>query len=201
MAWRKPLVFGVNGGLSQIPPADYLAAQAWIPLATATASGASSVDFVLTSWTNSDFFAYRIVFAHVIVSVDGAAVWIRTSTDGGSTYDSGASDYQWAFLYVLATPTNGGLGSTANSAIVINNAQGNAANEEMGGVIDFYEPSAAKFFMATYDILMRNTGGTLGRFAGSGQRITAADVDAVRILPSSGTMSGEFRLYGLKNAV
>jgi hypothetical protein len=170
-------------------------------LATATPSASATVDFTLTGWTNGDFAAYLVVFSHVAAATDNVELLLRTSTDGGSTFDAGASDYSWARWGVTEAATSGAGGDTADTEIGLDNGIGNAANETVNGHVLILDPSAAKYFHATWQVQITTTAGALEFVVGCGRRLAAADVDAVRFLMSSGNIaSGEFRLYGIGNA-
>jgi hypothetical protein len=165
-------------------------------LATATASASATIDFDLTDWTNSDYMAYLLVFDHVAPATDNVDPWIRTSTDGGANFDAGASDYRWTHLR-QSESANVQAGSAADTKIVMEVNQGNAANETGSGWVLLYNPSEAKYGTVTYQYAGQDTAGSVRHSAGSGKRVTAADVDAIRFMFSSGNVaSGTFRLYG-----
>ena len=69
---------GSTGGTEFIETQDY--------------AGTATGDFVLPS----GYDAYKLVFANVIPA-SAADLWVRTSTDGGSIYDTGGSAYSWAY--------------------------------------------------------------------------------------------------------
>lgn len=66
---------------------------AWIRLSTQAASASAQIDFISLSTTYIDFV---VLFDDVLVATDNNVLQVRTSTDNGSTYDAGASDYGWA---------------------------------------------------------------------------------------------------------
>lgn len=166
-------------------------------LASATASSSATIDFDLSAWTNSDYHAYMLVFDHVAPATDNVTLWMRTSTDGGANYDVGASDYQWARYQHDSSAAAGLFGDTADSEIEIMSGAGNAANESLSGHVMIYSPDSAAFGHASWEMLYTDLNATIGRSHGTGSRIAAADVDAIRFLFSSGNIaSGTFRLYG-----
>lgn len=171
-------------------------------LASATASASATVDFTLTGWTNSEYAAYLVVFSHVAPATDNVGLWLRTSSNGGSSYDAGVSDYEWATFNFNSTPSSAASGDPLDSEIeLVTTGLGNAANEANSGTILIFNPSVAKHAHVTYDMLNISLAGALNRFQGAGRRLSAADVDAIRIMFSSGNIaSGEFRLYGIPNA-
>lgn len=65
-------------------------------LTTITLSGTTAVNITgLTGYTN-----YRFELLDVCCSANGYELRMRTSTDNGSTFDSGANDYAYAFSFV-----------------------------------------------------------------------------------------------------
>lgn len=168
----------------------------WIKLATATASSSASVAFTGLS---SSYAAYKIVLSHVAPATDSVALWIRTSTDGGSTYDSGAGNY--AYVYnVWVTGAAAQTGSAGDTKIATIDTMGNATNETISGEVTIFNPSAAKFGVVGWTLLGTQDTGAQRYAIGGGRRLAAADVDAIQFLMSSGNIaSGNFDLYGLAN--
>jgi len=58
---------------------------------TEITSSVSSVDLSLSG----GFSVYQLVADGLTTSASGADVWLRVSTDSGSTFVSGAGDYYW----------------------------------------------------------------------------------------------------------
>lgn len=173
---------------------------AWELISSATASASATIDFTGLS---STYFMYMVVANGVIPDTDSASLTLRTSTDGGSSYDSGASDYGHAHLTArfLTTQSISQGGDNSDSRIIIAGSQGNASNEISNFVMYLQNPSALQYFYANWT--GASTLPTAERFTvtGSGARLSATDVDAIRFSMSSGNIdSGEFKLYGLKAA-
>ena len=170
-------------------------------LQSATATDDATIDFVLTSPANADFFAYVVVWSHVAPASDNVEFHLRTSTDGGATYDAGASDYRWANSG--ATDAAGGItqGDGADTDIRLQNAAGNAANETQSGYMFLYLPSSAAYGTVSGQNAGEDLNGNVNIRSFVGKRISAAEVNAIRFFFSSGAVaSGEFRLYGLPAA-
>jgi hypothetical protein len=62
-------------------------------ISSATASNDGSIEFTLD---NSTYSSYQVVLDSLLPATDGANLYMRFSSDGGSTFDSGASDYEYA---------------------------------------------------------------------------------------------------------
>lgn len=171
-----------------------------ILLATATASNSATINF--TGLTNA-YYYYKVIIENLIPATDATELWLRTSTDGGSNYDAGASDY-----YHYSNSTRNGtsatfLDSDDSKIQLIGNEGGvllgTGTNEKLHGEITIYNPSAAaqcvftwiNTSLCSYPLSFYNIG--------RGARVAAADVDAIRFMTSSGNIaSGVFKLYGIK---
>lgn len=175
-------------------------------LNTASASTSSIIEFKNLS---STYFIYKIFISHLTPTTDNTFLFMRTSTDNGLNYDSGASDYMWGgdMRGLTTVPPTAATGDNADSEITltITNASaqglGNAANESSSYEITIYQPTASAYCYITCQGIQTDPSG--GRFVllTGGVRLSAADVTAVEFLMSSGTIaSGEFRLYGMVNS-
>ena len=172
----------------------------WERLSTATASASATVDFTGLS---SSYVAYKVVFSHVVPATDNVNLWLRTSTDGGSSFDAGASDYGWANSAYFDSAATNNFGDAADSEISFtgNNNTGTGTGEQMSGVLHLLNSSAAQYAQAVWQGSMANQNGVHLYYSGAGRRLSAADVDAIRFLFSSGNIaSGQFDLYGMKAA-
>jgi len=162
-----------------------------------TASNSASLNF--TNFVDDEFDDYFVIIERLIPATDGSLLRMRTSTNGGSSYDSGASDYH----YSRGGTTAAGSGTNANTAslaIDMTSNVGNAANETgVSGRIDFCKPSDAVYFGMNFAVRWIDTGTIPLDMTGCGYRMAAADVDAFQLLFSSGNItSGSAKLYGLR---
>lgn len=158
-------------------------------LNSAVLSGETSVDFTIPA----GFTSYLIEIDNLIGSV-GASTLIRTSSDGGSSFDAGASDYKYIFNRVNdASSVTGYDRSSAASSI----ACAFAADGPVNGTIHIFSPSEVQqcsMSISTVQFLS----GTFYASRGGGARVAVANVDAIRITRLSGTMtSGKISMYGI----
>lgn len=166
-------------------------------------SAVSSVDFTLpgNGQANSEYAAYKIILFQVAPATDNVVFWLRTSTNGGSSFDAGASDYAWSnFIHTEAAVT-AVTGDTADNEIQLtgNSTVGNSTNEHVSGEITIVSPSEAKCCTVLSHLYGVNLTPTQYSALGTGRRETTADVDAIRFMFSSGNIaSGKFYLYGLR---
>lgn len=194
-------VLTLGDGLSAsfaIPGSTYtIGGRGWNKISSSTASSSATIDFTGLS---SSYVAYKIVFSHVAPATDSVDFNFQTSTDNGSSYDAGASDYCWSAGTINTVGTVAGAGDAADSEITLTstNNVGNAANETISGELIIYNPTAAKYGHVTWQCSFTNAAGTPIFGCGKGTRLSAADVTAIRFLFSSGNItSGQFDLYGL----
>lgn len=170
-------------------------------ISSATASSSATIDFTGLS---STYDTYLVVMSEVQPATDGVILYMRTSTDNGTSYDSGASDYAWASLGTNDGGTGDPEGSSGDSQISIAGDQaseelGNAANETVSGNVWIYKPSATEYCKLFFDMNYTDLVDDQCSVTGQATRLSAGDVDAIRFLMSSGNIStGNFRLYGMR---
>lgn len=180
----------------------------WVPIKTVTASGSSTVDFVNGSGgvvLDGTYKAYAVVITSLVPASDGEILALRTSTNAGSSYDSGASDYNYANITIGSdSATVSGDVDAANNYIYLGGAGGgigNAATEHANAVVYLYNPAGTRYFTVEWSMSYLNPSTALKNARGSGSRLASADVDAIRFLMTAGNItSGTFTLYGLEGA-
>ena len=156
-------------------------------------SNAATVSF--TGFDSSKYDSYEFRFIDFLPVSDGEYPLARTSSDGGSSYDSGASDYQKRLS---------GTTAAAHGELNASNALGNAANEGFVGIVRVINPHTSTYtkvsvndgvyvdFSGNYSSLSIQAG-----FA----RKENAQVNAIQFFWSSGNIaSGEVVMYGIKNS-
>lgn len=170
---------------------------ATVLLQTQTASASASLSF--TNFVDAEFDDYFVVFDKLLPSSDGRILQMRTSTDGGSSYDFGASDYHYSL-----TGTSAAAGAvnvnTANSEISFTTAVGNVGSENgASGKIEFSRPSDASYFSIRFAVGWLDQSTVPVNNSGVGYRMAAADVDAFQLFYSLGNItSGTAKLYGIR---
>lgn len=171
-------------------------------IGSATASNDATISF--TGLTSS-YSSYMLIFDSVVPATDIVSFYMRTSTNAGSSYDSGASDYAWTRMRWRVTTgssvTDLSEGDYTSDALILTNNIGSDSNEMLSGELRLYNPSGTNYTQANWKIMYVDNGASLQAVSGSGFRLSAADVDAIQFLFSSGNIeSGNFYLYGLKNS-
>ena len=163
-----------------------------------TASASSSLDFT-TGLSDTNFKYFIIRYTDLMPATDNVALWLRVSTDGGSSWRSTAGDYRWAVSF-----DNGATGNTSNASdteMELNRAVGNATNEGCSGQVLAYNltgSSMNKRFVL--DGMHVDQAGLWERSHGVGGFIFSnAAVNGLRVLFSSGNItSGTVELRGLR---
>ena len=162
----------------------------------------SSVSEATFTSLSSDYFMYELLIDNLQPATDGDSLYFRTSSDNGSSYDSGASDYGWlrGGRNVSAGALTGG--SDADTEIQLFGATiGNAAGEGVSGIIRIYNPGGTGFTRITWEIYFRITTGSAHAVYGGGDRRSAAAVDAVRLFYNTGNIaSGDITLVGYRGS-
>lgn len=179
--------------------ADSGTAGLWELINTYTPSAVASQ--AITGFDNSLYSDYRIVLDHLAPSSDATTLLLRTSTDGGSTYDSGAGNYGHAFVGFLATDAVFSGGSAGDTSIQLTptNYQGNAAGETISGEIRIINPGEAAPSQIFSDLFGLSSASNPYIVKGGGRRFSEANVDAVQLRFGAGNIaSGAVRFYGLR---
>lgn len=185
-------VLTVNGA-AYTPPG-------WVLLSTQTASSSAALNFTGISSTY-DEYVFEIVN---LVPSTGAIPWVRTSTDGGSTYDAAASDYAYVGSISAPSPSIAAFGSTGAAQIALSdsNTSATASHGGLNGRLTLYAPSGTtQQKVITFTGTQASTGTTYYAIQVGGARAATGDVDAVRFLPSTGNLtSGTIRMYGVRKS-
>ncbi len=163
-------------------------------LAEAVASGSATVDF--ESLITSDFDVYELHIDGLIPATDNTDIWLRGSTDNGSTYVAGTS-YTYARHNVSSNSgATSAAGSGGDAKIPIFSNLDNTASRGFTGVVRF-NITLNHFTFHGFGL---NNDTHWHAVRGGGALITSA-INAVRILMSTGNVaSGTFRFYGVRKA-
>lgn len=174
-------------------------------IAFGTVSNAATLDIILTGFTQYRSFSLHLT--SFVPATDDADLMLRFSTDGGSSFDAGASDYSWVFTRQRAASAGDvNSGDAADTSIVLSDLAGGGGVSNVAGeggicsIIDLYNPNSAVNTIARYSssYLPATVANGLFNVVGSGIRLAAQNTDAVRLLFSTGNIaSGNYAVYGL----
>ena len=186
----------VNSGASAL---EFGSAGGLVLVTSVTLSNVASVSFTSI---DSTYETYVFMLNNVVPASDGVQLLMRTSTDGGSSFDSTSGDYDQRSASINNSGTFESTGSTSADAMGLNQGGsnlGSASGESVSSVVYLFQPSNSSLFttMSYTGIAIYNDGSARTQF-GSGGRMATESVDAVQFLMSSGNLeSGEINMYGV----
>jgi hypothetical protein len=155
-------------------------------------SAVGAVDVLLSA----AYDEYEIHFNGTTFSNTGRSFCARTSTNGGSSYDSAASSYQSVIQWAGGGAPYASFYSGGTTQIEFGFVD-NAANDINHFVIRVRRHADAKRCLISSVGASFQTTNTYNLIA-AGARLAIADVDAVRFFPDVGTMSGTYKVYGIR---
>lgn len=180
------LVGGTTGGMDFIISRD--------------ASGGASLEF--TEFDATKYDSYLFVLEGIVNASGTPFLDLQTSTNGGSTWDSGASDYAHVRRQnsMAVSPTDSLVGDDADSQIILAGSSISSSGAGVSGTVRIYSAGLAKYTAVDWSLIF--DAGSLNMSNGSGYRLSAADVDGVKFFfsGSTNTASGTITMYGLRNA-
>lgn len=173
---------------------DAVAGSSLIFISSSDISGAATVDF--TGFDATKYDSYLFTLMNVAPSTDNSVLYLQTSSDGGSSFDSLTGNYYFA------TTSNGNTSSASATRIHITySGVGNSTDEDYSGVLHVVGPHLSKYTRLVYSGGYSDTSGLLRNNFGVGERKSTSAVNAIRFYFSTGNIaSGTISMYGVKNA-
>jgi hypothetical protein len=170
----------------------------WTLVDTQTASNQASVAF--TTGISSTYKQMKIVMTGLrLVDSGGQALWMRCSTNGGSSYDSGAN-YSYNEQYFGSDSSNDWNRSSADSRILLVFPTPISANATDTGSmeLDIFNLGQATYYMTVLGNATANKAAVNYTMRISGSYNVASSVDAFQFLGATANIfAGNFYLYGL----
>lgn len=160
-------------------------------LTSGSVTNAATMDLNFSAFTS----AYSVIFIEFTAApITGATNLELLVSSDGSTYNNSAGNYDWYF----GNPAAVGGNSTSSPFIQIVGGEVNTAGTRVTGWIQLNDPNSASFLP---QLLYTAAGvGTQGYgISGAGRRLTAQVTKAVRLLFSSGNITGTYKVFGMKN--
>ena len=184
-----------SNGAGALPTFQSVAASgALVKISSTTASSSATIDF--TSLDNTTYRDFILVMSSLLPATDNVELWVRLSTDNGSGF--GTSDCRYAYTGFSDANSAISFGTNVQSQIRLMDGIGNAAGEGINGVIQLHNPRSTAPVHITFHTAGVGTDSRSRVTNGGGYRNTSADVDAIRVLFSSGNIaSGTITLYGV----
>ena len=173
-------------------------------LASVTASADATVEF--SGYFSSDYYNYYIYFNNVRASAAPKWLSLRLSTAAG--YFTGATDYGTANYGMQVTGDGTGTavaqGDSAYQYIALSpSSLENDSNWDCSGFIHIPLPTQSAYKVVNFQLTSGepDDAAYITNNQGSGVLYTADDLVGVQFLFASANIStGNFRMYGLKNA-
>lgn len=165
-------------------------------ISTTVASSSATVDFTGLSSTYKD---YVVIVNNAVPATNNAALVFRTSTNNGSTYNSGSSDY-------FSTGTNFGSSAWNYLSVVDDRAYLNASGQDntanLGGTsftMTIVNPASTSNRTVWYLTGYEKGNSEDGAFTRGGSRTSVSGgINAIRFFYNSGNIAvGTFKLYGI----
>lgn len=163
--------------------------QAWemIGSPVAISSGSSSV-----AWTDLSAYRKLRISGFAVPTTDNVSFGIRTSTNNGSSYDSGASDYAGQYFQMASASTSALAGAASIYFLNYNANIGNAANEGIRFSMDVDEFNRSAYCYFGSEAFHIDPSGNVSRTVNGGRRLSATARDAIQFLAASGTLASGF---------
>ena len=162
-------------------------------ISTDTAATSATIEIALTGYS-----FYIIYISGLLPDTDAVALEADLSTDGGSTWETGASDYKYQHLYLTNTTAGAAFSSASANVVLSNTNMSNTTNEAAAGTLDIIGAAATAHTHLHYTHGYINSAGTAELMNSFGDYQANTTVDAIRFQMSSGNIeTGVFKLYGI----
>jgi hypothetical protein len=169
-------------------------------LARRTLSGLTNIDF--TEFNSSLYAGYEFDFQNAVItggSGGNSLLSVLMSSNGGSSYDSGATNYANIRQTVNSSGTFASFAAQETSSVALG-----ISGFGFSGTVKLYAPDAVNPTVAHYKFTISSTADSSVFYSmveGSGVRLAASVINAIRFSPSAGTWTGGFvDMYGLRKA-
>jgi hypothetical protein len=170
----------------------------WSLINTYTPSAVASQS--ITGFNSVLYKDYMVITEQLKPASNNVGLLMQTSTDGGSNFDGGAGNYDWAASYILVGTGVSGTGSNSATEIGLSASVGcgNGTNDFFDGRITIQNPGATAFCNLFWQATFNNSVDAKISINGGARRLASADVDALKIYFNGANIaSGTIRFYGL----
>lgn len=166
-------------------------------IGTYTSTG-STLD--MTGLTGS-YAQYQVLITEYLPSVSGSDLWLRYSQDNGSTFS--AANYRYAQSVIADDSVSPSVAVSNNAPqILVATAISGDSSAGVQGVITIANPAVSGVYKrALISVGYRAGGGQFVEAEGGGSNFaTSGQVNALRLLSSTGTMSATAKLYAWRTS-
>ena len=189
-----------SGGSGAAPTwASPAAGGSMIFISSVTASSSATVSF---TGIDSTYDVYVVELVTAKPAVNNDELRMRFSSNNGSTYFSGASDYAFSWMENSSdSPTPSGNNSGAISHVPFAVVSSAPLGAGVNGFIKIFNPARAAYTLLLSNLTCSSTGTRCRQNLGNAVVLQSAAKNAVQLYFGSGNIaSGTFRLYGIKNS-
>tara|TARA_R110002153_G_scaffold220396_1_gene372865 strand:- start:270 stop:884 length:615 start_codon:yes stop_codon:yes gene_type:complete len=171
----------------------------------ASVNAGNNTTLSFTGFDSSKFDYYMFSIQNIIPATNSTVLRVATSTNGGSSYDTGSSNYRYIQQTIRQYSQSYNAGVNDTTYFQLNQGSGTsnvAGNGGISGTLQIIGPHKAAFTHMLFDGTNVNSSSQyVNFFRIGGYRNSAADVDAIQFTFSSGNItSGTITMYGFKNA-
>jgi len=163
---------------------------AYLPkiLASGSASAAATLDINMSAYYNL-YDVIQVTLYNILPSTNAVDLYVRVSVDG-TTYDSGANNYQWSFNY-----GSGGNGNTLDTGIKLGGSYGTGSSSH--GTVTIWTPGSATYNpKITCHLVETDGSGNNVPINGAGARLTAQLTKGLRFYFGSGNITANYKVTG-----
>lgn len=195
----NPSEVTIGTGLSLSSAALTTTASSFL-LATVTVSGEDDIPII--TGISASYDEYELHVAEARPSTDGVNLLFQISTDGGSNY----RNTSYISGVSVVNQSGGTAADSAATGVLLNVSSGsnpvdNSSNHAWRGIIRFWPNGASTRKAAIFQGSYQSNGNGFTISTGGGTWDGGNDaVNAIRIVASSGNISGTVRLIGIKNS-
>lgn len=167
---------------------------------TKNVSSVSSVDFTNVFGSSDGADTYIIFIDNHINETDGQDVRVRVSSDGGSNWDSGSTDYEWSHHKTEEDAGTDARGGTSSRIERFIQAVGNDAssNDTAAAIVTIYDPTDANRATEIQNIFTMHRNGSSSEYQcgmTSGTRLAQSAIDSIQFFTGNNISSGIYSVY------
>lgn len=165
----------------------------WEHIRSYTPSGAAAI-------AETDLSAFRMLrlTGFLLPATDGTALQLRSSTNNGSSYDAGASDYDYQIGSAIVSTAAAAGGTTSAFSLSVANAGNVAASEGCWFDVVLLEFNQAAYARLVGTVSSVSTAGQVAAYFVSQRRAQGTARNALQITAASGNISGFLTLSGVR---
>lgn len=170
----------------------------------------ATTNIAFTGFDSSKYDSYLFTFAHITPDTDNVGIYLRTSTDGGSSYDSTSGDYLYftgrgfetSNAYSRTDDSDGNTTYAPVSPPLIGIASSPEALVAFSGTLEILHPHLAEYTAGFTKGFYLDNAGRSSYSSGGFVRAAQSDVDAIQFGMTSGDFAagGTITMYGMVNS-